>query len=111
MFPGLHLSAGGGGGVCWTVAKRDRAWSPAREELTINAGRTGPASLHQPRSAGRKCGRKQRVVAAAVQSAWPWAATACSGWLRRSIGPANEGPGAATWGLPSCCPRRAGSHL
>lgn len=85
---------------CWAVGRQDRAWSWSREELTINVRLPGPASPTGP-GAGRKCGRKLGVVAAAVQSAGPWVAAACPGWLRRPAGPAGREPGAATWCLPT----------
>lgn len=84
----------------WAVGRQIGAWSWSREELTINVRRPGPASPTGP-GAGRKCGRKQGVVAAAVQSAGPWVAAACPGWLRRPAGPAGREPGATTWCLPT----------
>lgn len=67
-FPGSHsLGAGRWAG--------GRAWSWSREELMINARQALWANLSPPaRGAGRKCGRKQGVVAAAVRTAALWAA-------------------------------------
>lgn len=100
VFPGLCLRAGGG----WAVGGTRPGASPGRSSGSDGGALGLPLTTNPSCGAGRKCGRKQGVVVAAAQPAWPWAAAACPGCQRQPVGPASQEPGVAPRGLAILLP-------